>query len=136
MQRVFMIVGAAALVACSKSSTEPAPGYVAGSWSGSISDVLVGNGTFTMSLAQTGDSVTGTWTTTYADTANNLGGLAIGHMIGPMLTILLKPINPPTCQYGPFEVTASLTAGTSLSGTYTTVQCTAADSGTVSVTKQ
>jgi hypothetical protein len=137
MQRIFIIAGAAALVACAaKSSTAPATGTVAGSWSGSISDARAGNGALTLSLAQAGDSVTGTWAAAYADTVDDIGGTVFGHVAGSTVTILLKPGNPPTCQYGPFEVTAALVPGASLNGTYSTVQCTLGDSGTVAVAIQ
>ena len=137
MQRALVIAAVALLAACAaKSSTAPPNFNVTGSWSGSISDALVGTGALSMSLAQTGDSVTGSWSTTYADTMYNLTGRAAGHVIGSTFTVLLRPFSPPTCQYGPFQFTATQAGGASISGTYTTVQCTVADSGTISVAIQ
>lgn len=135
MQRVLVIAAAALLAACAKSSTAPGTGDVAGSWSGSIVDQRLGTGTLSLSLAQAGDSVTGTWSTTYADTTQDNAGLVVGSISGSTLSILLRPLTPPTCQYGPFDVTASVT-GMTLSGTYSTVQCPDTDTGTVSATIQ
>jgi hypothetical protein len=136
MQRVLLIAAAALLAACSaKSSTAPANGDIAGSWSGSITDGLLGSGTLSLTLAQSGDSVTGTWSTTFSDTTHDTGGLVAGNVSGSTLSIQLRPLSPSTCQYGPFDVTASVT-GTSMSGTYSTVQCAAEDGGTLSATIQ
>jgi hypothetical protein len=131
-----MIAAAALLAACSPTSTTAPPvGSVAGTWSGSITDALLGSGTLSLSLAQAGDSVTGTWSTKYADTTRDIGGVVAGTYTGTTLAVLLRPENPPTCQFGPFEVTASVTAA-ALSGTYTTVQCAEGDGGTLTATMQ
>lgn len=135
MQRALLIAAAVLLAACAKSSTAPVIENFAGNWSGSIDDQRLGSGTLTLSISQTGDSVSGIWSTAYADTANDIGGRVTGSVSGSTLSILLRPLSPPTCQYGPFEVTATLT-GTALSGTYTTVQCAVEDGGTIAATIQ
>jgi hypothetical protein len=137
MQRVLVIVGAVVLVACGrKSSTAPTPADVVGSWSGPISDALLGPGTLSMSLTQTGDSVTGFWSTSFPDSAEDLDGYAAGNVFGPTLTVVLKPSNPPTCTYGPFDITAAVNGTMSMNGTFVTIQCAAADSGTFSASRQ
>ena len=137
MQRVFLIAATAFVAACAaKSTTAPPQFNVTGSWTGSVSDALRGSGSLTLSLTQTGDTVNGTWSTVYADTASNIGGKAIGHVVGSTFTVLLRPLNPPTCQYGPFQVTATQSSSTSLAGTYMNIQCAIADSGSISVVIQ
>jgi hypothetical protein len=137
MQRVFIIAAAAVLAACSaKSSTAPTPAEVAGSWSGPISDGLQGSGTLSLSLAQTGDSVTGTWSIAYANPVADIAGLAAGDVSGSTFFILLRPSNPSTCQFGPFQITATVTGTTAMSGSYSTVQCANGDSGTFSASTQ
>jgi hypothetical protein len=136
MQRVFWIVGAVVLVACSKSSTAPTPADVVGNWSGPLSDALLGNGTLSLSLTEIGDSVSGFWSTSFPDSAEDLDGSVVGHVTGATLSVELKPADPPTCTYGPFAITALVTGTTSMSGTFVTVQCAAADSGTFSTSKQ
>jgi len=140
MKRIFMIAAAIAVAACAaKSTTAPAQFNVSGDWSGSMSDALLGASAVSFALTQTGDSVTGTWATVYADTASNIGGSVAGHVVGSTLTILLKPASPPTCQYGPFQFTATETTGTTLTalrGTFSAVQCPIADSGSISVAIQ
>jgi len=137
MQRVFMIAAAAVLAACAaKSSTAPTPAEIAGTWSGPLTDGLQGSGTLSLSLAQTGDSVTGTWSIAYANPANDVAGLVAGNVSGTSLSILLRPSSPPTCQFGPFEITATVTGTTAMSGSYSTVQCANGDSGTFSAAMQ
>jgi hypothetical protein len=133
MQRVFIIAAAAVLAACAaKSSTAPAVSVVAGNWFGPVNDGLQGSGTLSLSLAQTGDSVTGTWSIVYPNPAADISGLAAGNVSGSTLSILLRPSNPPTCQFGPFEITATVTTtgSSAISGSYSTVQCGDGDSGT------
>lgn len=140
MQRVFMIAAAVLLAACSaKSSTAPAPADIAGTWSGPVTDGLQGSGTLSLSLAQTGDSVTGTWSIAFANPANDIAGIAAGDVSNLTVSILLRPSNPPTCQFGPFQVTANVTTGsvlTAMSGSYATVQCAEGDTGTFSAALQ
>jgi hypothetical protein len=137
MQRVLMIVGTLVLVACHKSSTAPATANVAGNWSGPISDALLGNGTLTFSLSQEStDSVFGTWTTTYANPANDLSGEVDGHISGLSLTVVLKAIDPTTCQFGPIDITGQVSGAASISGTFATIPCAETDTGTFSVVKQ
>ncbi len=131
MQRVFMIAALAVLAACAaKSSTAPTPADIAGSWSGPLTDALQGSGTLSFSLAQTGDSVTGTWSIAYANPADDVSGLAAGDVSGSTISILLRPSNPLTCQFGPFQITATVTGPSAISGSYSSVQCANDDSGT------
>jgi hypothetical protein len=133
-----MIVGTVALAACAaKSPTAPGGPDVTSSWTGPISDGLLGNGTLSLLLVQSpSDSVTGTWATTFANSAYDLSGAVAGNLVGSTLSVVLKPNNPPTCQYGPFDLTASLTGTTSMTGTFATINCTVSDGGTFSATKQ
>lgn len=134
MKRVFMIAAAIAVAACAaKSTTAPAQFNVSGDWAGSMSDALLGASTVSFALTQTGDSVTGTWATVYADTTKDIGGSVVGNVVGSTLTMLLKPASPPTCQYGPFQFTATESSATTLAGTFSAVQCPIADSGSISV---
>lgn len=132
-----MIAAAVGAAACAaKSTTAPAQFNVSGDWSGSMSDALLGASAVSFSLAQTGDSVTGSWAAVYADTTKDISGSVVGNVVGSTLTILLKPASPPTCQYGPFEFTATETSSTTLSGTFAAVQCPIADSGSISIAIQ
>lgn len=131
MQRVIMVAAAAVLAACgAKSSTAPIPAEIAGTWLGPVTDALQGSGTLSFSLAQTGDSVTGTWSITYANSAADVSGLAAGDVSGSTISILLRPSNPPTCQYGPFRITATVTGTSAMSGSYSSVECANGDTGT------
>jgi len=138
MQRVLLIVATMAVIACgAKSTTAPITGNVTGSWSGPISDALLGPGTLSLSLTQVTDSVTGTWATTFPNANNDLVGLLAGNISGSTITVLLQPLGGSTCQYGPFNLTATESGTTALSGKFITAyNCTQPDSGTYSGTKQ
>jgi hypothetical protein len=137
MQRVILIVGAVALVACAKSSTAPATANVTGSWSGPISDAILGNGTISITLTEAkSDSVVGTWATIYQNPADDLSGNVEGHVSGATLSVVLKAINPTTCQFGPIDLTATVLGTTSMSGTFVTVPCAVSDSGSFTMIRQ
>jgi hypothetical protein len=129
------------IIACSpksNSATSPSQtGAINGTWSGASTDAILGGGTLSLNLNQYGDSVNGTWSSTYPNPNNNLVGTVLGTVGGSTLTLLLKPLGAPTCQYGPFELTATVTGTGSMSGKLTEAYpCTVSDSGSFSGTKQ
>ena len=121
----------AVLVACTES-TGPTTS-LAGNWSGTISSVLYGNGAMAFTLAQSSKALSGTWSATFANAANNDSGSLSGNVSGSAVSIVLTPSNPFTC---PFNVTATLSGSTSMSGTYAAFNCTVAASGTFVAAKQ
>jgi hypothetical protein len=129
-----------AIIACSsKSSSATSPlqsGAISGTWSGAVADAILGGGTLSLNLNQYGDSVNGTWGLTFPNSNDDLVGTALGTVGGSTLTVLLKPLGGSTCQYGPFELTATVTAG-SMSGKLTEAYpCSVSDSGSFTGTKQ
>lgn len=83
-------------------------------------------------MAQNGSSVNGSWNVAYSNAANNNAGSLTGIITGSSVTLTLTPGVPTAC---PFNVTASI-AGSSLSGTYATFNCTVADGGQFNAAKQ
>jgi hypothetical protein len=138
MQRALLIVSMVAATACAgKSSTAPITGNVSGSWSGPMSSALLGTGTLSLSLVQVGDSVTGTWTTAFPVPGLDLIGTVAGNISGSTITVLLQPLGGSTCQYGPYDLTATVSGTSSLRGSFVTAyNCVLPDSGTYTAAKQ
>ena len=114
---------------CTDSPTSPSASLT-GTWTGTIQDSLVGAGTARVTLAQSGSSLSGTWSfTAGADT--NSGSLS-GSVTGSSLSAMLTPSVPTSC---PFQVTATIN-GNTISGTYAAVNCTVPISGSLSLTRQ
>ncbi len=130
MKRLFAIASVVALIACGKSTTAPAAANVAGDWGGSMSDAILGPGTIGLVLTQTADSVFGTWSTNYPNSAGNLSGNLNGTVTGSTMTVFLKPSDPTTCEFGPLNLTASV-GSTAMSGNIVTTPCSVDDSATV-----
>ncbi len=129
------VCAAVAITACSPKSSSPTstlqPAVIDGAWSGAVSDMILGSGTLSMSLTQFGDSVSGTWSSTFPNQNDDLVGTVRGIVGASTLTVLLKPLGGSTCQFGPFELTATVTSAGSMSGTLTEAYpCAAYDSGT------
>lgn len=114
------------------SSTAPSTPNTSGTWTGTVNDGLMGQGTVRLTIAQTGPSIAGTWATTYANVTNNNGGSLTGTVNNATVTATLIPTLPTSC---PFNATATLN-GSAMSGTYAAFNCAVAVSGSISVSKQ
>jgi hypothetical protein len=125
------LVIALTAVACT-SSTSPSGANVAGNWSGTLTSSYAGSGTVGFSLSQSGSSVSGTWFTTFGNSANNNSGSLSGNLNGSTITAVLTPSNPLGC---PSNVTGTLNGSTSITGTYAAFSCSVSDGGPFTVTK-
>ena len=105
---------------------------VAGTFRGTIQDSVAGTGTLTITLAQNGSDLTGTYQATFANPSNNGGGTVRGEVDGNAVTLTTSPSVPTAC---PFNATATVNGG-QISGTYAAFNCTVAASGTVNLTRQ
>jgi hypothetical protein len=138
----FAVAACAAITiaACSKSNSATSPlqpAVIDGTWSGALSDANIGTGTLSLYLNQLGDSVTGTWTSSYPDPNNDVVGTVFGTVGGSTLTIVLKPDGGSTCQFSPLKLIATVTTAGSMSGTVANAYpCIVSDSGSFNGTKQ
>lgn len=143
-QRLTVIAVVAALAGCDSSPTKPSDTSRSGVWTGAISDAANGAGTLRVVLDERRIDAqqslwTGTWTTTFANAANNGSGTLVGGVTGTKATLSLTPAQAPTCPNpSPFQVgvgnytAAELTAEASrISGTYQFASCTAVVGGTL-----
>jgi hypothetical protein len=136
--RMSLIVATMWTAACDSSSPgmpdNPADPF-AGVWSGPITDQQSAGGTLKFELtAGPAGAVSGTWTATFSNPANNNGGAVTS-------TVALPPplVFTGRCtQSGPGIVAFTMTAmdGRTLSGTYDGITCNGLLRGTAVVTKQ
>ena len=119
------------LTACSDSSTSPTPTDLSGTWTGTLTDSRVGNGTARVTFSPSGTGLSGTWSSTFPDPSNNNSGTLSGSVNGSSVMITLTPSVPISC---PFQVTATV-AGNQMTGTYAAVNCSVPDSGSISLSK-
>jgi hypothetical protein len=119
MRRLLSMVCAASVIACARSADPISPPgtNAAGSWSGAIP----GNGTLTFTLAQTADTLSGTWARYYADTINNDSGtVSDGTISGSELIFtIVGPASGENCT----AITATLTTPSLMTGSYVTSNC-------------
>ena len=121
------------LVAGCQSSNPASPSdSLAGTWSGVITDEISGAGTIRFDLmAGPGGGVNGTWTSTFANAANNNSGtLSAIVPLGPPLALGLSCTSTGSAL---FTMTVD---GGRMSGTYSGVGCQGLERGTASLTKQ
>lgn len=121
------------VVACGDSPTSPADSSISGTWSGSILTSSSGLDTVTLSLAQTGSTLSGSWSSLFPNPAINSGGQVSGLKSGISVNVTMLPSQPTAC---PFTFTATLSNTTTMSGTYAAVNCTLAISGTLTLYRQ
>lgn len=121
------------LAACSSpssSNTPGSPGFnYSGSWSGSIVDSVAGSGSINASMSQSGNTLRGTWSATFAQGSN--GGSLVGEVNGSSVVINLVPSNTSSC---PYNVVANRN-GSSLAGNYAAYDCSQTVTGSLDIQK-
>jgi hypothetical protein len=143
-----LLFGLLVLTACGRdTSTQPTPN-LSGNWSGTITSSQSSDGTISLTLTQMGlvllppgvgseQVITGTWMTSFRSvgpTSND--GTVSGQVDESSVAFSLTPSQPIPSGICPRNFTGALTNATSIHGTYVTFNCTFADSGTFTVTKQ
>jgi hypothetical protein len=118
----------AALVWAGGCSTSPSATGEAGGWAGSVVSTPFGSGTLVFSLADSSATLGGTWSLSYPNTADNNSGTLVWTLSGSNVTLTLTPATPVpgSCVY---NLTGPISNTTSMTGTYSTANCTLADSG-------
>jgi hypothetical protein len=140
MKMLTVLAAALVLSACGSDSSSPSSTSsttIGGNWAGTVTSsgrlAQVGVGTLRTSIGQNGGALSGTWTVSYTNPANNNSGSLTGLVTGSSVTLTLTSSVPTAC---PFNVTATLSGSSSMSGTYATFNCTVADGGQFAATKQ
>lgn len=131
MRRLVAFVAFLALAACGGDSTSPSAS-LAGNWSGTIVSRTAGSGTVTMTMLQSGSSLSGTWNTTFSNSSYNNSGTLSGSVSGSQIAASLTSSVPTACGSN----IAGALSGTTITGTYAAANCSVAESGTFSITKQ
>ena len=106
-----------------------------GTWTGpiTIAGTELPPGTATVTITQTGSSLSGTWSTVYpTEPPLTTSGAFSGTANGMALQGTLSQSDPDLCSY---TINATV-SGTVMTGTFATVNCTGSESGTVMLTRQ
>ena len=122
------------LITAMPDTPEPQQLFFNGTWTGPVTSNFPGipPGTGTITITQTGSSLSGTWAAVYPDPTFNDSGSFSGTASGMSLSGTLSPSDPTTC---PYTINATV-SGNLMSGTYAAFDCTVALSGSISLTKQ
>jgi hypothetical protein len=125
----FLIVAGAVvgLASCGSSNNGSS---LTGTYVGTTQDSVGGTGSLRLTVAQSGNSLSGTWAVTYPGGSN--GGTLDGSTTGSSITATLTPGVPTAC---PTALTGT-SGGNRITGTYAVFNCTAVDTGSFDVTKQ
>jgi hypothetical protein len=131
--RLLFAVLVAGLVWAGGCATSPSATGEAGAWAGTVVSTPFGSGTLVFSLSDSSGALSGTWTLSYPNTADNNSGSLVWTLNGSAVTLTLTP-NVPVPASCVYNLTGTITNTTSMSGSYATVNCTLADSGSFSAT--
>ena len=125
MQRWLVLVLVLLLSACGVGGSD-----LSGSYVGSVVDTVGGSGQGTITLAQSGNQLGGSWQISFSSLSNrgSLQGVVSGSSVSPQL----YPSRPDAC---PYTLTATRN-GDTLRGNYSAFNCTAPLSGTFTGTRQ
>ncbi len=138
----WIVVSAlAVLAACDRS---PGPSFagpdLTGTWVGTITHSVSGDGTITLNLSQRGPGLFGSWSSAFPRPPFNVSGSLSGTMTGTPFILFLRPATPIVC--GPEETLTGTLAvsatisGDQISGPFTILNCAGVLSGHVRVSKQ
>ncbi|HUK34516.1 MAG TPA: hypothetical protein VLV86_11425 [Vicinamibacterales bacterium] len=121
---VVWLVAALALPGCSGlsslnpfSSSSSTP--FSGTWTGPVSVTFTSAATLQLVLTQSGSQVTGTWTLTFANAAQNDGGTVSGTINGSSLSANLQPTVSTACA----DTVSATLSGTQMTGTIASNVC-------------
>ena len=125
IQHVIVGLALCTVAACgggnsSPTAPTPPPFSFNGTWTGPITSNVVGPGTGTVTITQTGSSLSGTWATVYPDPMIQGAGSFSGTASGMSLSGTLSPSDPTDC---PYTINATV-SGNLMTGTYATFNCT------------
>ena len=147
IQHVIVSLAVCTVAACGGSNSSPTaptpppaptpspPFSFNGTWTGpiTIAGAELPPGTATVTITQTGSSLSGTWSTVYpTEPPLTTSGAFSGTANGMALQGTLSPSDPDLCSY---TINATV-SGTVMTGTFATVNCTGSESGTVMLTRQ
>jgi hypothetical protein len=118
------------------SSTPTAPTVnLNGNYAGTASDSLFGSGTLQLTISQTGNNLSGTYSSNYPAAGASGGGAISGTVNnGQTVSATLQPSIPTAC---PYQLTGVIAGGgANVSGTYASFNCTVGVTGTFNVNRQ
>lgn len=104
-----------------------------GTWTGTIQNNIAGVGTILFTFSQSGSKVTGTWQSTFAESANNNGGTLSGTVGDPSIALVLTTTRTQACSY---TVAANRDDEDHFTGTYVAFDCTRTESGSLDIARQ
>jgi hypothetical protein len=115
--------------------TEATPATLTGPWSGAVEDDVAGDGVISLTFAQSGASVSGSWSTEFpaASTRNGDGAIS-GILSGSTLTATLFVSSDPACTLTLTGVVAG-SAQTTMAGGYTSDGCDSERAGSFTATR-
>jgi hypothetical protein len=136
LMRALFVAALLAATACSDSSPSTSPSsiiQIGGAWTGTaaVPGSPAGTGSARTTLTQSGSHVSGTWSLTFPDSFYNLSGSLSGTVGEGGTQLTLTPSVPTAC---PYLVVADL-HGSTLSGTFSTMNCTVAQSGSIRLSR-
>lgn len=137
MKRALVAIAVLLMTACGSdngSPTQPATSLT-GTWSGIVSAFgsPAGPGGIQATIAESGNALTGTWGTSYPNPIFNSSGSLTGAVNGTAVSLTLSSSVAGGC---PYSATATLSSSTLMAGTFATVSCSVAQSGTFNLGKQ
>lgn len=130
MRRLAVVSVIAVMLMACNDSTGPSGSGLNGTWKGTATDSQTGSGTASVTLSQSGQSLSGTWQVTFQGVVST--GNATGAVNGANLVLTLEPSSQTDCTV---NVTGTV-SGSTISGDYSLSGCSSTDTGTLTLTKQ
>lgn len=131
MKRAVLVALVALLAGCGSKSPAAPSNPLSGNYRGTL-NAASGVAQLSLSLSQTGGSLSGTYIANYTSLGVSVSGSLSGTANGSTITATLQPGDARLC---PGNIVGQH-SGATISGTYAAFNCTVADGGTFNVTRQ
>ncbi len=116
----------------SRSTETTQAANVAGTWAGSsTSNLTSGSIRLTITIAQTGTTLSGSWASSWPDPMSDNAGTLSGTVTGSTVLVTLNSGNPRLCSAS----ATGVLSGNTMSGSYAAIFCSVANGGLFTITR-
>jgi hypothetical protein len=132
---VLLLTAACGSATVTNPSSATAPINLAGNWIGTTTNNVAGTGAVDATISQSGPALSGSWSVRYQNAAFNIGGPLTGSLLANTLTLTLASSSATSCSYNATATFGNGPGTLTISGTYTSVNCAAAQNGTFNLSR-
>jgi hypothetical protein len=138
MKRLFalaLLTAACGSATVTNPSNTVSPVNLAGTWTGSANSNVAGAGTVDATISQSAQTLSGSWSVRYPNAAYNNSGSLSGSIQNSTVSLALSSSIATPCPYSVNGMFATASGRTTITGTFTTVNCATPQNGAFTISR-